>query len=65
MEYVAIRGQPVETGAGMGSLLPLCESWGSNSSHQAWWQAPSPGEPSGQPLSIILSEHTKSFSKKQ
>lgn len=62
-EYMKIREQPAEIGAGTGSLLPSCDSWGSNSSYQAWWQAPSPGEPSCQPLSVILNEYTKSFSK--
>lgn len=36
--------------AGVGSLFPPCGSWGSNSSGQAWQQAPFLSETSHQPL---------------
>ena len=34
------------TDSGTYSFLPLCESQGLNSDHQAWWQMPLPAKPS-------------------
>lgn len=51
---VAIRGQR----AGVHSLHPRWESWGSNSSPWSWRQAPVPAEPSCRAQMLFLSGQT-------
>lgn len=44
-EYDTLHSWNVEIGGqlgGVGSLLPLCGFWGSDSGHQAWQQTPEP-----------------------
>ena len=49
-----VAGRDQRTNCGLRALLSLCVSEGSNSQNQAWQQAPTPTEPSRQPLSIMF-----------
>ena len=49
-----VAGRDQRTNCGLRALLSLCVSEGSNSGSQAWQQAPTPTEPSRQPLSIMF-----------
>lgn len=49
-----VAGRDQRTNCGLYALLSLCVSEGSISGSQAWQQAPTPAEPSRQPLSIVF-----------
>lgn len=49
-----VAGRDQRTNYGLYALLSLYVSEGSNSGSQAWQQAPTPTEPSRQPLSIMF-----------